>query len=223
MIRLAKLALRDMKRTALLRRVGKAAKQAGVIWAFVRQGGNHEVWSCGRALVTIPRHKEINELTAQSIMKDLEGVLGEGLVEKVKTYRVVAERSGKWWAAHVPEVAGVHTQARRLEQVEAEAREALALMLEVEPDSIAVTVEPRLPDEVSALISALTAAHEATEDAQSKEREAARKAARALVEGLGLPQRDAGKILGVTHQRVQQILAGSGGRRRMLRAHAHSS
>lgn len=145
------------------------------------------------------------------------------MVEEVKTYLVVAERAGKWWAARVPEVAGVHTQARRLEQVEAEAREALALMLDVQPDSIAVKVEPKLPDEVSALISALTAAHAATEDAQAKERDAAHKVARALVEQLGLPQRDAGKILGVTHQRVQQILAGSGGRRRLVRAHAHSS
>jgi predicted RNase H-like HicB family nuclease len=143
-------------------------------------------------------------------------------VEEVKTYRVVAERSGKWWAAHVPEVSGVHTQARRLEQVEAEAREAIALMLNVEPDTIAVYVEPKLPDGVSALVAAVAAAHAAAEDAQVKEREAAHEAAKALVVDLGLPQRDAGKILGVTHQRVQQILSGSRKRRLAPRAHAHS-
>ena len=141
----------------------------------------------------------------------------------MKTYRVVAERSGKWWAAHVPDVAGVHTQARRLEQVEAEAREAIALMLEVEPESFAVRVEPKLPDDVSALVAAVAAAHAVTENAQVKEREAAHVAAKALVVDLGLPQRDAGKILGVTHQRVQQILAGSRKRRRVSpRVHAHS-
>jgi predicted RNase H-like HicB family nuclease len=144
-------------------------------------------------------------------------------VEEVKTYRVVAERSGKWWAAHAPELAGVHTQARRLEQVEAEAREAIALMLDVEPESVAVRVEPKLPDEVSALIAAVAAAHSVTENAQAKEREAAHEAARALVVDLGLPQRDAGKILGVTHQRVQQILSGNRKRRSVApRAHAHS-
>lgn len=140
----------------------------------------------------------------------------------MKTYRVVAERSGKWWAAHVPDMAGVHTQARRLEQVEAEAREAIALMLDVEPESIAVRVEPKLPDAVSALVAAVAAAHAVTENAQVKEREAAREAAQALVVDLGLPQRDAGKILGVTHQRVQQILAGSRKRRVAQRAPAHS-
>jgi predicted RNase H-like HicB family nuclease len=143
-------------------------------------------------------------------------------VEEVKTYRVVAERSGTWWAAHVPEVQGVHTQARRLEHVEQEAREAIALMLDVEPDSIAVKVEPTLPSNVNELVKAAFAAHVATEEAQLKEREAARDAARALVVDLGLPQRDAGKILGVTHQRVQQILAGTR-RRRLPRAHAQSS
>jgi predicted RNase H-like HicB family nuclease len=144
-------------------------------------------------------------------------------VEELKTYRVVAERSGKWWAAHVPEVTGVHTQARRLEQVEAEAREAIALMLDVEPESISVRVEPRLPDDVSALVAAVAAAHAAAEDAQVKEREAAHEAARALIVDLGLPQRDAGKILGVTHQRVQQILSGARKRRSVTpQVHAHS-
>jgi predicted RNase H-like HicB family nuclease len=144
------------------------------------------------------------------------------LVEKVKTYRVVAERSGKWWAAHVPEVQGVHTQARRLEQIEAEAREAIALMLDVEPQNIAVVVEPKLPDDVGALVRAVFAAHVAAESAQLKEREAAHEAARALVVDLGLPQRDAGKILGVTHQRVQQILSGPR-RRHLSRVHAQPS
>lgn len=65
-------------RTVLIRRIGKAAKRAGVAWVFVRQGGNHEVWSCASTMVTIPRHREISELTAQGIMKDLEIALGKG-------------------------------------------------------------------------------------------------------------------------------------------------
>jgi mRNA interferase HicA len=65
-----------MKRTVLIRWIGKAAKRAGTSWVFVRQGGNHEVWSCGSSMVTIPRHREINELTAQGLMKDLESALG---------------------------------------------------------------------------------------------------------------------------------------------------
>jgi len=61
----------------LIRRIAKAAKHVKVTWVFVRQGGSHEVWSCGAIMVTIPRHREINELTAQGIMKDLEAVPGK--------------------------------------------------------------------------------------------------------------------------------------------------
>jgi mRNA interferase HicA len=43
----------------------------------VRQGGQHEVWRCGETLVVIPRHREINELTAGSIRRHLEAELGK--------------------------------------------------------------------------------------------------------------------------------------------------
>ena len=50
------------------------------------------------------------------------------------TYTAVARRAGDWWAISVPELKGVHTQARRLSRVEAMARDAIALMLDVPPD-----------------------------------------------------------------------------------------
>jgi len=45
---------------------------------LIRQGGRHEVWQCGRTKVTIPRHREINEITAQGIFTTLEAELGRG-------------------------------------------------------------------------------------------------------------------------------------------------
>lgn len=37
-------------------------------------GTKHEKWTNGFATLTVPRHKEINEITAQAILKDaLEG------------------------------------------------------------------------------------------------------------------------------------------------------
>jgi hypothetical protein len=44
----------------------------------VRQGGRHEVWQCGKTKITIPRHREINQLTAEAIFRDLERDLGRG-------------------------------------------------------------------------------------------------------------------------------------------------
>lgn len=35
----------------------------------VREGGNHEVWGNGSKAIAVPRHKEINENTAKSILK----------------------------------------------------------------------------------------------------------------------------------------------------------
>ncbi len=59
-------------------------------------------------------------------------------------YHVTATRVGRWWAIEVPELPGVHSQSRRLDQVESIAREAIALFLAVGEDAFDVTVEPDL-------------------------------------------------------------------------------
>lgn len=38
-------------------------------WQFVRSGGNHEVYTNGKDVEVVPRHKEINEKLAQAIIK----------------------------------------------------------------------------------------------------------------------------------------------------------
>ena len=47
-----------------------------------------------------------------------------------ETYRVEVVRSGNWWAITVPDLPGTFSQAKRLDQVEANAREAIALMVD---------------------------------------------------------------------------------------------
>jgi mRNA interferase HicA len=37
-------------------------------WSL-REGGNHTVWTNGKVNIPIPRHAEINERTAQGILK----------------------------------------------------------------------------------------------------------------------------------------------------------
>ena len=64
---------------------------------------------------------------------------------KRKTYTARCQRSGDWWAISVPELRGVHTQARRLEKAEAMARDAIALFLDVPSDAFDVRIEPVLP------------------------------------------------------------------------------
>jgi hypothetical protein len=67
-----------MRRASLLRRIGEAANVAGVEWGMMGQGAKHEKWRCGLVTVLIPRHREINDLTAEGIFRSLEPALGKG-------------------------------------------------------------------------------------------------------------------------------------------------
>jgi hypothetical protein len=67
---------RWLRQVEFKRRIQRAAEARGIAWQLVRQGGRHEVWRCGSTKVTIPRHREVNELTSEAIFKSLEGELG---------------------------------------------------------------------------------------------------------------------------------------------------
>lgn len=60
-----------------MKRIAARARATDHQWILVRQGRKHELWSCGEQRVTVPRHAEINEYTAEGIFKDLEVILGE--------------------------------------------------------------------------------------------------------------------------------------------------
>lgn len=53
-----------------------------------------------------------------------------------------AERDGRWWAVTVPEVDGLFTQTRRLDQVEAMVKDAAALLTGEPEDAFEVEVRP---------------------------------------------------------------------------------
>jgi predicted RNase H-like HicB family nuclease len=130
-------------------------------------------------------------------------------------YTVECVRSGDWWAITVPELRGVFSQARRLDQVEPMAREAIALMLDVDVDSFHVEVKPKVPDEVVRARQARSALREAEQSAE----EATRHAATELLRQ-GYTVRDAGKLLGISPQRVSQITASKPSTREKPRADA---
>lgn len=66
-----------MKRSALLREIQRAARRSDVPWRLVEQGGDHEAWACGDVRVYLPRHREINDRTAERIRQHLQAVLGK--------------------------------------------------------------------------------------------------------------------------------------------------
>ncbi|MDY4110360.1 MAG: type II toxin-antitoxin system HicA family toxin [Eubacterium sp.] len=41
-------------------------------WYFLRSGGNHDIYTNGKEIEALPRHKEINEQLAKAIIKRRE-------------------------------------------------------------------------------------------------------------------------------------------------------
>jgi hypothetical protein len=69
------------------------------------------------------------------------------------TYEVRAIRSGRWWTLEAADVPRARSQTRRLDQAEVMIREALAMVLDVEPDSFDVAIHPVLEPELDELVS----------------------------------------------------------------------
>jgi mRNA interferase HicA len=38
-------------------------------WSFIRRGGRHDIWRKGEIEIAVPRHREIKEPTARSILR----------------------------------------------------------------------------------------------------------------------------------------------------------
>lgn len=120
------------------------------------------------------------------------------------SYTARAERDGDWWAIDVPEVDGVFTQARRLDQIEAMARDVIALMLDVDPASFDLKLDVTFPPAWAEVAAQVVGLRKASADADRELGLALRRAARDL-KSAGLPVRDVGQVLGVSAQRVSQL------------------
>jgi DNA-directed RNA polymerase specialized sigma24 family protein len=124
-------------------------------------------------------------------------------------YEVVTKRDGAWWAIEVvnglPKDRVVLTQARRLNDVETMARDAIGLLLDVPVDSFEVTITYVLPQSMQDQVN-LFARAEALDIAARAESGAARSRAAAGLVADGLTLREAADILGVSFQRVKQLV-----------------
>jgi predicted RNase H-like HicB family nuclease len=121
------------------------------------------------------------------------------------TYTVTAQRDGRWWFVRVAEVAGAITQARRLDQVEAMAREVISLLLEVAPDSFDLEIRPMIPDEVRAELARARDLQRAAARTQTEAAVLVRDVAHKL-RAQGMTVADVGTVLGVSFQRASQLL-----------------
>ncbi|RSX56734.1 type II toxin-antitoxin system HicB family antitoxin [Bifidobacterium samirii] len=113
----------------------------------------------------------------------------------------VCTRDGGWWAVEVPEIPGLFTQARRLDQVEEQVRDA-ADMLDVQID--AITIDPQLDEATRRMVDDLLVKREAARKAQDEASRLARTTVAAL-RGEGLTVRDVAAVTGVSPQRVSAL------------------
>lgn len=125
---------------------------------------------------------------------------------KRASYRVILERdeSGAW-IARVPRIRGCHTYGRTLEQARRRIREALGLWVE-DANTAELVEEVHLPAEARDAIRRSRRARKAAEEGRVEAQAATTEAARTLVQRLDLGVRDAGELLGLSHQRVQQLV-----------------
>ena len=126
------------------------------------------------------------------------------------TYRVRCQPDGKWWFIEVPELRGVFSQARRLRDVEMMARDAISLMLEVQEDSFDLRVEPSLGPALEKRLATMHKARAEADAARARAAKVTAETAAALVAS-GLTVRDAGEILGLSFQRVSQLVEAARG------------
>jgi DNA-directed RNA polymerase specialized sigma24 family protein len=137
------------------------------------------------------------------------------MVAQVTTYRVIATHEERFWLLSVPEL-DVVTQARTLDRAEATVRDLIAVWLDVPADSFAVEVEPRLDDEWTKLLRETKDARATADKASARASELLRTSVTTLHDA-GLSAREVGSLLGISYQRVQQLLAKGIGQRSQSR------
>ncbi|GAB2606359.1 hypothetical protein [Kribbella endophytica] len=124
----------------------------------------------------------------------------------MKNYDAVVTRDGRWWMIEIPEMDGL-TQARRLDDVEKMAREYIAVTLDIPMSQVDVSVsgiEVAGQDllEAKALVEDL---RRHSQQVEALVADLTRQFASALTSA-SVPVRDVSKVLGISHQRVSQLV-----------------
>jgi len=125
-------------------------------------------------------------------------------VAEVKTYHAEVTRDGRFWLIRIPEI-GRSTQALRYKDLPAMASELIEIMEGIGSEDYDLHLKVKLPSSVE---DHLARAEVLREEADRKKAEAAAESRAAVRELLaeGLSQREAGEILGLSFQRVNQLV-----------------
>jgi DNA-directed RNA polymerase specialized sigma24 family protein len=115
-------------------------------------------------------------------------------------------REDGWWVVRVPEIRGLFTQVRRLDQVEEWVLDAASMLDNQPAEGYTVTVVPLLPDNTTELIAAARTNRARLREVEAQAAQSSRLAITQL-RGKGLPVRDVATLMGISPQRVSALLA----------------
>lgn len=124
----------------------------------------------------------------------------------MKTYTARLEQEDdRRWSVELEEEPRVHTWGKTIDQALTRIREAAAMWFRVDEASIELIPRPVLPKATGRTVEQAQKAREQARDADRLAIEQTRKAAVALT-SRGISMRDTAAILGISHQRVHQLL-----------------
>ncbi len=122
------------------------------------------------------------------------------------SYDITATREGKWWMVDVPAIDGL-TQARRLSEIKDMAVSLISITLDLPPSQVGVNVVAVLVDgtDLMKLRQQIDTERDAARDAERKVAALTADLVRKL-NADHVPLRDIGEAVGVSFQRVHQLL-----------------
>ena len=124
------------------------------------------------------------------------------------TYLVTMERDATgWWVASVDGLSGCRTQGRSIRQARARIREAIAVCTDAaDVAESQLDVRVALPQRAEQAVESHARANAILAREQTAARKASDAAVRELVSRQHLSVRDAAELLGLSHQRIHQLL-----------------
>jgi hypothetical protein len=126
-------------------------------------------------------------------------------VVAVNSYKYEVRAEGPYWVIHIPDL-NLTTQARNLRETDRMAKSIIALHLEVDPETVDVYRSNiiGLPGNLAERVNKVVERRTWLAQEQEQIADETRWAATELI-AAGVPLRDAGYLLGLSHQRVAQI------------------
>jgi predicted RNase H-like HicB family nuclease len=125
-----------------------------------------------------------------------------------KTYTAIYDYDAddNVWNVRIKGLSGCQTYGRSIRQAQSRIREALAVWLDMSAAELGV--RDQFPAELASVADDVVRARSAAERAGARAQQQTIEAVKALTD-LGLSRRDAAELLGLSHQRVHQLLEAS--------------